>query len=109
MFKKVKEEVDLGKLCCTQYINQKRRNRILWSIKNFGYVPQNDDDLILVSKDYEIIDGNHRYCALLKTKSVVSKIEVIKIKYSKNMYYSIMSVYYVFLFLIMIFFIFLIF
>jgi hypothetical protein len=108
MFKKVIEEVDLGKLCCTQYINQKRRNRITWSIKNFGYKPE-ENDLILVSKDYEIIDGNHRYCALLSTKSLVSKVKVHKINYSKNFYYSILSVLNVLLFILIVTIIFLIF
>jgi hypothetical protein len=108
MFKKVIEEVELGKLCCTQYINQKRKNNIKWSIKNFGYEPE-EDDLILVSKDYEIIDGNHRYCALLSTKSVIDKVKVHKINYSKNTYYSVMSALNVFLFILIVTFIYLIF
>lgn len=96
MFKKTKVEISLGELCCTQYINQKRRNRMKWSIKNFGYVPEGND-LILISKDNEIIDGNHRYCALLSTMGGYSKIEVNKINYSKNTYYSVVSAFCVFL------------
>lgn len=98
MFGKINEEIELGQLCCTQYIRKKRKNRLRWSIKKFGYNPT-DDDLIIVSKDYEIIDGNHRYCALLELKGVFHKVKVHKLRISKNMYYSLLSVWYVFLFI----------
>jgi len=84
MFKKSIEELHVGDLCCTQFITPKRKNIMTNIILREGF--DYNISYILVSKDNEIIDGNHRYCALLRIKGPGHMIKVKKVNVSKNFY-----------------------
>jgi hypothetical protein len=84
MFKKTIDEVNVGDLCCTQYIYPKRKNVMTNVILREGF--KYDGDYIFVSKDNEIIDGNHRYCALMKLKGPNYRIKVKRVNTGKKLY-----------------------
>lgn len=94
MFNTTIELTQISKLCCTQYIYPKRKNAMIRKLmyENFDY----QKSYILVSKDYEIIDGNHRYCALLKLHGPSHYIKVKKVGVSKKLYiFLFLSIVYV--------------
>ena len=94
MFNTKIEEGYVGDLCCTQYIYPKRKNVMTNVIRREGF--KYDENYILVSKDLEIIDGNHRYCALLKLKGPSYQIKVKKVGVSKKLYiFLFLSIVYV--------------
>jgi len=47
---------------------------------------------IVISKDYKIIDGNHRYCVLLEEFGEEFDTEVIKIPINKKIYDVILHI-----------------
>jgi len=64
MFKVNIEEVEISKLISSQNIDKKKVDKIsnLINVNGFDY----NEGYIFVSKDYRIINGNHRYNSLLK-------------------------------------------
>ena len=84
MFKTKIEEVRMNELCVTENSPIKKQKKTFLNLKKFGYPVK--EEYILVSKNNEIIKGNHIYCALKKFKGDVSKIKVKKLQISKDMY-----------------------
>jgi len=89
MFKYKIEEIPISQIKSTQKINVYKKNEIKKSIHLDGY---SEDILILVSKDNEVIDGNHRFVALSEINKELrnryNTIRVRKSKFSKEFHVS---------------------